>query len=277
MIRAGQKAIFYAGGKIEGVFEQPGTLDVETQIVPFLSTLRGWFELRGDTGLRAEVYFVNAKQLLIQWGTRQRIVIPTPEIPAGVPIGMNGTLIVEFRDYLKFIDKVAGVKSTYSTDDVKERVMGEMGPVVAEAVLGGDEKIGLAVLAELQKSSRTLGKTIGAELDRELEEIGLGVQEVNIMAISYPEPVQAMLEKLAGQAAVGDIGKYVAVSMADGMEKGGETGVAGLGAQVAIGAQLAGMMSEAMKPKAPAGDRFCPKCRKMTNGKYCPDCGTETV
>jgi membrane protease subunit (stomatin/prohibitin family) len=30
-------------------------------------------------------------------------------------------------------------------------------------------------------------------------------------------------------------------------------------------------------PAAPAGDRFCPKCRKMVNGKFCPDCGTETV
>ena len=32
-----------------------------SQIVPFLSTLKGVFSLRGDSGMRAEVYFVNAK------------------------------------------------------------------------------------------------------------------------------------------------------------------------------------------------------------------------
>ena len=27
----------------------------------------------------------------------------------------------------------------------------------------------------------------------------------------------------------------------------------------------------------PAGDRFCPHCRKMVSSKFCPDCGTQTV
>ena len=276
VIRSGQKAIFYAGGRIEGIFEMAGTFDIVTEIVPFLSTLGGWFELRGDTGLRTEVYFVNSKELFVQWGTRQRIMIPTPEVPSGVPIGMNGTLVVEFRDYLKFIDKVAGIKAAYSIDDVKERIMGELSPIVAEAVLHGDAQAGLSVLAGLQKNSRELGKTICMELDIELDDIGLGVREVNITAINYPDSVQAMFEKLAGQAAIGDMGKYVAVGMADGMEKG-DTGVAALGAQVAVGAQIAGMMSGAIAPKEPQGDRFCPKCRKMTTGKYCSECGTETI
>ena len=30
-------------------------------------------------------------------------------------------------------------------------------------------------------------------------------------------------------------------------------------------------------PASATGDRFCPKCRKMTVGKFCSDCGTETV
>ena len=110
VIRPGQRAIFFAGGQLEGVFEQPGTYDVETDITPFLSSLKGWFQLRGDTGLRAEVYFVNAKELLLKWGTRQRIMIPTQEVPSGIPVGCNGNLIVEFRDYVQFINKIAGVK-----------------------------------------------------------------------------------------------------------------------------------------------------------------------
>ena len=112
IIRTGQNAIFYANGQIEGIFKDEGNFDIETQITPFLSTLKGIFTLRGDTGMRAEVYFVNAKQLLLPWGTRQRIMIPSQEVPSGVPVGCNGNLIVEFRDYLTFIKKVAGVKAT---------------------------------------------------------------------------------------------------------------------------------------------------------------------
>ena len=50
VIRPGQRAIFFAGGQLEGVFEQPGTYDVETDITPFLSSLKGWFQLKETPG-----------------------------------------------------------------------------------------------------------------------------------------------------------------------------------------------------------------------------------
>lgn len=122
IIRPGQKAIFYANGVVEGIFEEPGNFDIASEIVPFLSTLKGVFQLRGDSGLRAEVYFVNAKELLLPWGTRQRIMIPTPEVPSGIPVGCNGNMIIEFRDYLRFIEQVAGIRQTYSLEDIAERI-----------------------------------------------------------------------------------------------------------------------------------------------------------
>ncbi len=238
IIRQGQKAIFYANGRVEGVFEEPGSFDVATQITPFLSTLAGWFTLRGDTGMRAEVYFVNAKELLLPWGTRQRIMIPSPEVPAGIPVGCNGNLIVEFRDYLKFITKVAGVKETYSLSDISERILGELNPVLSECILGSERSIGLNALISLQASSRALGKKMTEELDKELMDIGFGVRDVNILSINYPPEVQAMAEKVAAQSFVSDTSKYAAIAMADSFGKeGGSAGA--FGAQMAMGAQMA--------------------------------------
>ena len=39
---------------------------------------------------------------------------PYPGGAIGYPGRCNGNLIVEFRDYVQFINKIAGVKSTYS-------------------------------------------------------------------------------------------------------------------------------------------------------------------
>ena len=163
ILRPGQKAIFYSDGIVGAVFEHQGNFDIYTDIVPFFSTLKGWMSLRGDSGLRAEVYFVNAKELTLPWGTRQRIMIPTPEVPSGIPVGCNGNLIIEFRDYQTFINQVAGVKATYSLEDVADRIMGELNPVVAEAILGGQQQMGLNALVGLQQNSRKLGKAIQAE------------------------------------------------------------------------------------------------------------------
>lgn len=288
IIRQGQKAVFFASGKVEGVFEEPGSFDIVTQIVPFLSTLKGWGQLRGDTGMRAEVYFVNAKELLLPWGTLQRIMIPSPEVPSGVPVGCNGNLIVEFRDYLKFITKVAGVKSTYVLGDISERIMGELSPIIAECILGEERSIGINALIGLQANSRSLGKKLCEELDKELADFGLGVRDLNILSINYPAAVQEMAEKIAAHSFVGNVGKYAAVSMADSMGKPGDSGIGSMGAQMAMGAAMAQQMMGAMggaaqagavpPPATPAaGDRFCPSCRKMVSSKFCPDCGASTV
>ena len=320
IIRPGQKAIFYSDGIVGAVFENQGNFDIYTDIVPFFSTLKGWLSLRGDSGMRAEVYFVNAKELTLPWGTRQRIMIPTPEVPTGVPVGCNGNLVLEFRDYQTFINKVAGVKETYSLEDVSERIMGELNPVVAEAILGGERQMGLNALVALQQNSRKLGKAIQVELDKELSEFGLGVADVNILAFHYPPEVQQMAEKVAAQSFISDVSKYTAVSMADSMDTPGSAGsAAASGMGIAMGMQMAGQMMgmmgqqpAAQQPAAGAtggtvcgscgfsspapfrfcpqcgtpapqqapqgaGDRFCPTCRKMVSGNFCPDCGTKTV
>lgn len=282
VIRAGQKAIFYSGGRIHGIFEQEGIFDIDTQIVPFLSDIHAAFHLRSDTGERAEVYFVNAKELTLNWGTAQRIMVPTPEVPSGIPVGMNGNMVIGFRDYLTFISKVAGIRDTYSLRDISDRIRGEMSAIVAEAILGKQQSVGLNVLVGLQANSRELGKKIAEELDKELFDIGLMVTDVNIMSVSYPPEVQKMAEKVAAQSFVTDTNKYVTIAAADGMEKG-DGNVAGLGAQVAIGAQIAQQMQGGAAPAAPAApaddlpDRFCTKCRKMVRGNFCPYCGTPTV
>lgn len=323
IIRPGQKAIFYADGRIEGVFEEPGSFDIASQIVPFLSTLKGVFTLRGDSGMRAEVYFVNAKELLLSWGTRQRIMVPSPQAPAGIPVGCNGNMAIEFRDYQKFIDKIAGVRSTYSLSDISERIMGELNPVLCEAILDGQQSIGASVIISLQRDTRKLGKHVCEELDKELFDIGLGVADFNIMSFTYPPEVQKMAEKVAAQSFVGDVGRFASVNMAEGMGKaqgvGGE--MASMGAQMAMGMEMARQMQSTMSGAASApspaaspagqtavcpkcqktlaagakfcpecgapieaaaqpasdGDRFCPKCRRMTSGKFCSECGTATV
>ena len=58
VIRPGQDAIFMYMGKIEGVFTDDGTYDIETQIIPFLSSLKG-FKFGFNSGMRAEVVFIN--------------------------------------------------------------------------------------------------------------------------------------------------------------------------------------------------------------------------
>ncbi|MEG1459666.1 MAG: SPFH domain-containing protein, partial [Acetivibrio sp.] len=121
IIRPGQDAIFLFNGKIEGIFTDDGDYDMESQIVPFLSTLKG-FRFGFNSGMRAEVLFVNTKEFLVKWGTKGPINIPTPQLPGGMPIRANGTFTFKVNDYVTLIDKIAGTKQQYKVEDIKQRI-----------------------------------------------------------------------------------------------------------------------------------------------------------
>ena len=89
IIRPGQDAIFLYNGKIEGIFKDEGEFDIESQIIPFLSTLKG-FKFGFNSGMRAEVLFVNTKEFNVNWGTKNPIAIPAANLPGGMPIRAFG-------------------------------------------------------------------------------------------------------------------------------------------------------------------------------------------
>ena len=102
VLRPGQDAIFIYNGKVEGVFRDDGIYEMESDIIPFLSTLKG-FKFGFNSGLRAEVLFINTKEILVKWGTKGPVFIPTPVLPGGMPIRAFGTFTCAVGEYDVFI------------------------------------------------------------------------------------------------------------------------------------------------------------------------------
>ena len=113
IIRPGQDAIFLNNGKVEGIFEEEGEYDIVSEIVPFLSTLKG-FRFGFNSGMRVEVLFVNTKEFTVKWGTKTRSIFRRRSFPGGMPIRANGTFQFKVNDYINLIDKVAGVRDQLS-------------------------------------------------------------------------------------------------------------------------------------------------------------------
>ena len=118
IIRPGQDAIFMHNGKVEGIFTEEGNYEIETQIIPFLSTLKG-FKFGFKSGLKAEVLFINTKEFQVKWGTKNPVNIPAPGMPGGMPIRAFGSFNVKIHDTMTVIDKIAGIKTQFTVDDIK--------------------------------------------------------------------------------------------------------------------------------------------------------------
>ncbi|WP_455539922.1 SPFH domain-containing protein [Terrisporobacter sp.] len=282
IVRMGQDAIFMYNGKIEGIFKDEGSFDIESQIIPFLSTLKG-FKFGFNSGIRAEVLFVNTKELTVKWGTKNAINIPSPNLPGGMPIKSFGTFCCKISDYEVLIDKIAGVKKQFTIDDVKERIMSMLDQVIMKWIVREGKD-----LFNLQANAFEISKGIKEDLDMEMEKIGIAITNFTISSVSYPKEVQEMATKAASHSMIGDMNKYSQVAMADSLSKGNAGGsvasdMAGIQVGMMMGQQIVNNMNN--KPQNNENKQssftqkkvnFCPNCGTKNEGSnFCPNCGTK--
>lgn len=285
IIRPGQDAIFLFNGKIEGIFKDEGNYDIESDIIPFLSTLKG-FRFGFNSGMRAEVLFVNTKEFTVKWGTKNAINIPTPKLPGGMPIRANGTYNFKVNDYVKLIDKIAGVKDQYLVEDVKLRISSLLDQLLMKWIVKEGKD-----MFNLQANSFDISNGIRTDLDMQVFDIGLTITSFHIMSFSYPEEIQEMINRNASHSMIGDLNKYQQVSITDGIANGKVQGggIASDMAGMMMGMNMAGQIMQNMNQAnsgqsgnhfAAGGKKtnFCPNCgQKVEGANFCPNCGQKLI
>lgn len=293
IIRPGQDAIFMYNGKVEGVFTDEGSFDIESDIIPFLSTLKG-FKFGFNSGMRAEVLFINTKEFTEKWGTKNEINIPAPSLnlPGGLPVRAFGTFNFKITDHQALIDKVAGIKSLFTTADVRERVVAKLDQLLMKWIVREGKD-----MANLMANSDSIGRGIKEDLDMEMCKIGIGITDFSIQNVNYPDHIQKMIEKVASQSMVGDMNRYQTIAMTDAMTSGRGMGnnsvnmanaMAGMQMGMMMGQQMANQMANQMPNQSGqqmnqtgaggAVPNFCPNCGSRTNGaNFCANCGTKLV
>lgn len=293
IIRPGQDAIFLYNGRVEGIFEDDGDYDIESEIIPFLTTLKS-FKFGFSTPLRAEVLFINTKELLVKWGTKNAINLQAPGLPGGMPVRAFGTFNCRIVEHDVVIEKLAGIRQTYTVEDVKERIISSLDQLLMSWI----SKEGRDMF-NLQADARNIAKGIESDLDMDMRKLGIGISDFKIESFSYPEEIKKMQEKAAAQSMVGDMGKYTQMAAADGMARGGRGGgiasdMVGLQMGMAMGQQMVNQMNVGgfqsqpnMQPNAQTqgsaagggqGPKFCPNCgTPTTRFKFCGNCGNQLI
>ena len=288
IVRPGQDVIIINSGEVMGVFTKDGRYNVESDIIPFLSTIAG-IKFGFDTGRRVEALFVNTKDILQKWGTRSPINIEFPGLPGGIPVRANGNFVcrVDADQYQLLVEKIAGVQTEFTVDELRERLLGtiEQSLMVHLSQMSG-------TVRNLQAAANEISGAILPEVDAETSKYGIRIVDFKVMSFSYPEGVQEKLEQAAGIGMLGNnVAAYQQVALADGLrEGGGAAGMAGMFVGAQAGMQMgnnfvAGQqapMGQAPQQAAPqqgqaAGGGFCIKCGTAlpVGAAFCPSCGNK--
>lgn len=280
-IRPGQNAVFLQNGELLAVYKEEGKFDLESDIVPFLSTLKG-LKFGFDSGKRVEIVFVNVKEITQQWGTRSPISIAFNDLPSGVPIRANGTYILQIdtAQIEGLVKNVVGVKNTATAADFRDRIMAKIEENLASTI---SQKSGS--IMTLQQNQSAIAAELEGTLHSEMQSFGFKITDFSIASFSYPEEVQKMVEKAAGVGMIGNMQAYQQAALADGLANGSAAGMvmgmnaaAGAGANGLVAGADNGAAGQPAQPEGGSSPKFCPECGTPTNGaKFCSNCGTKLV
>ena len=235
IVRESQVAQFVYLGQFGDRFG-PGKYSLTTDNIPVLSTLRGW-KYGFETPFKADVYYVVTRLFTgNKWGTSNPVMMRDADFGV-VRLRAFGTYDFRIVDPARFLKEVAGTDQHFRLDEFADTMRSRIVSIFSNALAAS----GVPVL-DVAKRYTELGNALLPLINPVLnEKYGLEMASFILENVSVPPEVEAAVDKRSSMAAVGNLNDYVKYQLAQGLEHGG-AGVAGLGAEFAVGAAIAQQM-----------------------------------
>jgi membrane protease subunit (stomatin/prohibitin family) len=274
IVRPGQRAVFVNEGKIADSFG-PGKHRLETKNLPILATLKGW-KYGFDSPFKAEVYFINATELLDRkWGTPSPVMMRDADFGA-VRLRARGNYSYRVGLTEDMISRFVGSRDEFSVDNIEGQLRTRIISSFSDSL--GELKIpALDIVAQYDEISAAMQKKLAGIF----EDLGLNLLSFTLENVSVPEAVQKALDERASMGAVGDLNNYAKFQAANAMRDAAanDSGMAGGMMGMMVGGQLGGAMGGALQQNtpAPAPTVTCPKCGQAVaqGAKFCSNCGAD--
>lgn len=297
IVRESQEAVFFSKGQILGKFG-PGKHTLSTENLPILSKLFG-LPFGGKNPFTAEVWFVNkAAPLTIDWKTTSMRIMDA-DYGQMLPIVAKGRYGVKVQDAEKFLVKLVGTITEFTSSQLTDHFMGPLVAKTNSAIVSymtanhvgvmqisafldqlsnylsdplkqfwdeyGFELTGFYVTSVDLDTSTPDGKKIAdAMSDRSAQ---------NIAGYTWQQKQSFGTVNNAVQNSKGGIGMMGAAMMMGG----GLGGNAGLGAAM-MAPTGTGNFAQGQAGSTPMNQKsvvFCSRCGKSfpATNKFCPHCG----
>jgi len=248
IVRNGQAGVFVCQGKIADVFG-PGKYRLATENLPLLSDL-GAIPFLFNSPLKSDLYFVNTTQFLNnKWGTKNPIILRDTEMGM-VRITAFGNYAFRVSDVNLFMKEVFGARKLNMTFEIIQFI----DSFIAEAITEQIAKMQTSVL-DLAANCRKLSAQMTEVANEKAQRLGLEISEATVENIGLPEEVEKLIDEQSGIGmASNNMQNFMQYQTARAMRDAAkqEGGLAGLGAGMALGNQMANNISNTNNQAQPA-------------------------
>jgi excisionase family DNA binding protein len=235
IVRESQVAQFVYLGAFGDAFG-PGKHTLTTDNIPILTNLKSW-KYALESPFKADVYYVVTRVFPgNKWGTANPVMMRDADFGV-VRLRAYGTYDFRIVDVPRFLKEVAGTDHHFRleefADTMRSRIVSVFSDALASAKIGA-----LDVASRYGELGEALLPLINPVLG---EKYGLAMTSFVVENVSVPPEVEEAIDKRSSMAAVGNLNDYVKFQMAQGLAKGG-SGLAGAGAELAVGMAMAQQM-----------------------------------
>ena len=239
IVRESQLAQFVYLGEFGDTFA-PGKHSLTTDNIPILTRLKSW-KYGFNSPFKADVYYLTTRLFTAnKWGTANPIMLRDDDFGI-VRARAFGTYDFKIVDPKLFLKEVAGSDHNFRLDEFGDTMRSRLVSVFSDA-LASSKVPALDIATRYSELGDALLPLINPALK---EKYGLEMGTFVLENVSVPPEVEQAIDKRAGMAAIGNLNDFVKYQMAQGFEKGGP-GVAGLGAEMAVGLTMAQQMTQQM-------------------------------
>ena len=243
-VRESQMALFVNEGRCADVFG-PGLYTLNTRTLPVLTNLMNWDKAFQDP-FKSDVYFFSTRQKTAQrWGTATPITIRDKDFGA-VRVRGYGIYAWHIADPRLFQTKLSGTREVYELAEIepqlRETIVGRMSNAFADS--------GIPFL-DMAANLVAVGEKIREAVTPVFAELGIAVDSFVVENLSLPEELQKRLDERVGMNMLGNMQQYTQFQAAQSLpiaaaNEGG--GFAAIGAGLAAGVGMGGVMMNAMSP-----------------------------
>lgn len=247
MVGPGQGCIFVYQGQVKAVITQVCMVDLETDNIPFwttLSKLMQFFESEHKVG----IYFFKTSKILDQkWGTTSAIKYEDPHYKFPVGLRAFGNYSYRIANPQNFFVNVAGSHSDFFIDDFRQvmsaRIIQPIADFLAESRY---------TYTDIDANRNEISEGLNTQLTQTFTKLGFEITDFRIEGTSFDEETLQRINRIADLTAEAQAAKavgldYASIQQLEAMRDAArnEGGAAGIGGGLGAGMGLGQTMAQA--------------------------------
>lgn len=227
ILQAGQGCILTYEGKIEGILEEEGIYDVQSDNTPFLTTIKKFISLRDGSEHVIGIWFYRKADILnIRWGTRVPIAYTDPIYTFPILLSAFGKYSIKITKPQCFFENVIAGEEYYCHADLKEVFLSRITQNITDYLANAKFSY-----VDIDSNLNNIAIEVHSKTENIFNDLGFEVIDYRIEGTQFDQ------ETLDRIAKISDV-------QAEVLAANNESGGAGLLMGVGAGAEVSNLMNQ---------------------------------